>query len=96
MLQGANLRCNRRVTIARDHIQQEASAAPAGMSKKRKAAAGEAEPLSALHAAAPPGGVELHLDDIMAAEVRRRGMKRCPLSCDSTGGEGMKRCRDPE
>ena len=83
MLQGANLRCNRRVTIARDHIQQGASAAPAGMSKRRKAAAGEAEPLSALHAAAPPGGVELHLDDIMAAEVRRRGITLCSESLPS-------------
>ena len=77
MLQGANLRCNRRVTIARDHIQQEASAAPPATSKKRKAAAGEAEPGSALHAAAPPAGVALHLDDIMSDEVRSRGMMRC-------------------
>ena len=72
--QGANLRCNRRVTIARDQMQAEASTAPAGKSQKRRAAASEAEPRSALHAAAAPADAELHLDDILAAEVRSRGM----------------------
>ena len=77
MLQGASLRCNRRVTVARDHMQQEVSASPTGTSKKRKAAASEAEAHSALHNAAAPAGVELHLDDIIAAEVCSRGKMHC-------------------
>ena len=88
VLQGANLRCSRRITVARDHSakgeaevteehQQVAPATPvAGSKKKRKAIQAET-PSKAI---GPDTGVQLELDDILAAEVSWQRAK-APCQC---------------
>jgi len=78
-MQGAHLRCNRRITIARDHSAQneaaqsqalqEAPATPLGHGKKKRKAINAETPSKAVN---PDDGTELHLDDILAAEVTQQ------------------------
>ncbi len=75
--QGTPLRCNRRITVARDHsakqappeakkAQQVAPATPVAASKKKRRAVQAETPSKAI---GPDTGVQLELDDILAAEV---------------------------
>ena len=77
MLQGAHLRCNRRITVAQDHSakrephkaeeeEQVAPATPVAASKKKRKAVQAETPSRAI---GPDTGVQLGLDDILAAEV---------------------------